>query len=78
MSMGGMSGGMGPGGGRGGGRGAVSSGDTAKQKELNSEAPKIANLGGRIAELFKPYRSQLTVISLLVLVSAALGIDHRF
>lgn len=65
------------GGGRGGGpgmRGGVSAGDHDKQRELNEAAPEIPNLGKRIAELFAPYKVQLIVISLLVLVSAALGI----
>ncbi len=68
MSMGG---GMGAGGGRGS---RVSGGDFAKQRELNAEAPSIDGLGSRIAELFTPYRSKLTVIVALVLVTAALGI----
>ncbi len=66
------------GGGRGGGghgmRGGVSAGDHDKQRELNESAPELPNLGKRIAELFAPYKAQLVVISLLVLVSAALGI----
>lgn len=58
-----------------GGRGSrVSAADADKQRELNSEAPEIAGLGRRIAELFRPYRTQLAVIIALVLISAALGI----
>lgn len=58
-----------------GGRGArVSGGDFERQRELNAQAPEVAGLGSRIAQLFRPYRAQLTVIVLLVLVSAALGI----
>lgn len=57
-----------------GGVGGVASADTQKQKELNKEAPKIANLGGRIGELFAPYKVQLVVIAVLVLVTASLGI----
>src|SRR5690625_1871587 len=63
MSMGGH--------GRGG---RVSSADIGAQRELNERAPEIPNLGRRIAELFRPYRAQLTVISLLVLVTAGLAI----
>ncbi|GAA1575311.1 ATP-binding cassette subfamily B protein [Leucobacter aridicollis] len=66
---------MSMGGGGGGGRGGrVSGGDFAAQRKLNEAAPKVANLGGRIAELFKPYRGPLSVIVVLVLISAALGI----
>ncbi|MGO3146796.1 MAG: ABC transporter ATP-binding protein [Leucobacter sp.] len=59
---------------RGGHGGRVSGGDFAAQKKLNRSAPKVANLGSRIAELFRPYRAPLAVIIVLVLVSAALGI----
>lgn len=59
----------------GGGRGArVSSGDADKQREINSAAPAIPHLGGRIASLFRPYRAPLAAIIALVLVSAALAI----
>ncbi|MBL3688568.1 ABC transporter ATP-binding protein [Leucobacter chromiireducens subsp. chromiireducens] len=61
--------------GGGGGRGSrVSGGDMERQRELNSQAPKVANLGRRIAELFQPYRGPLAVIIALVIVSAALAI----
>ncbi|WP_237462303.1 ABC transporter ATP-binding protein [Leucobacter chromiireducens] len=66
-----MGGGMGGGGGRGS---RVSGGDMERQRELNSQAPKVANLGRRIAELFQPYRGPLAVIIALVIVSAALAI----
>ena len=50
------------------GRGSrVSSGDAEVQREINKQAPRIANLGGRIRELFRPYRGQLAVIIVLVL-----------
>ncbi|QBE50296.1 ABC transporter ATP-binding protein [Leucobacter triazinivorans] len=63
-----MSGGM-------SGRGSrVSSGDAERQREINSEAPVVADLGRRIAALFRPYRGQLAVIIVMVLISAALGI----
>lgn len=62
------------GGGMGGRGSRVSSGDAERQREINSEAPVVADLGRRIAELFRPYRGQLAVIIALVLVSAALGI----
>lgn len=63
---------MGPAGGVRGSR--VSGGDFEKQRELNKQAPKVENLGGRISELFRPYRPQLITIIVLVLISAALGI----
>ena len=58
---------------RPGGRG-VAGGDSEKQREMNAEAPVIPNLGRHIADLFKPYKTQLTVIIGLVIVSAGLGI----
>ncbi len=59
----------------GGGRGSrVSAGDAARQREINEAAPQIPGLGPRIAALFSPYRWQLAVIIVLVLISAALGI----
>ena len=62
-------------GGSAGGRGSrVSTGDARLQREINREAPRVANLGARIAALFRPYRWQLTAIVALVLVSAGLGI----
>ncbi|GAB2548346.1 ABC transporter ATP-binding protein [Leucobacter ruminantium] len=63
------------GGGMGGGRGSrVSAGDAERQREINSAAPPVPDLGRRIAELFRPYRIQLAVIVGLVLISAGLGI----
>ncbi|WP_354025536.1 ABC transporter ATP-binding protein [Conyzicola nivalis] len=60
---------------RGGGHpGRVSSGDAAAQKAQNAEAPRIPDLLKRIGDLFAPYRSQLTVTIVLVLVSAALSV----
>ncbi|CAG7612110.1 ABC transporter ATP-binding protein [Leucobacter soli] len=56
------------------GRSRVSGGDARAQREANRQAPKVADLGRRIAELFRPYRLQLSVIIVLVLVSAGLGI----
>ncbi|MBU3995556.1 MAG: ABC transporter ATP-binding protein, partial [Actinobacteria bacterium] len=52
----------------------VSSADFEAQKRANSEAPKVENLGGRIRELFIPYRVQLVVVVVLVVVGASLGI----
>lgn len=59
----------------GGGRGSrVSGGDHAAQREANAQAPRIPNLLGRIAELFRPHRRALAFTIALVLVSAALSV----
>ena len=52
----------------------MSSGDAEQQRILNSEAPSVPHLGRRIAGLFLPYRAQLVVIIVLVLVAAGLSI----
>lgn len=57
-----------------GGGGRISSGDFAEQRKKNDEAPQIANLGSRIAALFAPYKTQLIIISALVLITATLGV----
>ncbi|HUH53652.1 MAG TPA: ABC transporter ATP-binding protein [Microbacteriaceae bacterium] len=62
---------MGARGGRGGG---LSSADVSRQKQLNEEAPEIENLGSRVAEIFSPYRKQLIIISVLVLITASFGV----
>jgi ATP-binding cassette subfamily B protein len=62
------------GGGGGGHRERVSSRDAAAQREANADAPKVENLLGRIAELFQPYRRQLALTIVLVLVGAGLGV----
>ena len=61
------------GGGRGS-RGRVSSSDAQSQRELNATAPKVEHLLRRIAELFRPHRTALSVTIALVLVSAALSV----
>lgn len=58
---------------RPGGRG-VAGGDSEKQREQNAEAPEIPGLGRHIADLFRPYKPQLALIIVLVIVSAGLGI----
>ncbi|BAU33378.1 ABC transporter consisting of fused permease and ATPase domains [Microcella alkaliphila] len=60
------------GGGRRGFR--VSSGDVDAQRAENAAAPRIPNLLGRIAELFRPHRVTLAVTIALVLVSAGLSV----
>lgn len=63
---------MSMGGGRRGSR--VSSGDVEAQRAANAEAPRIPNLLPRIATLFAPHRTALTITIALVLVSAALSV----
>ncbi|MFN3707509.1 ABC transporter ATP-binding protein [Microcella sp.] len=63
---------MSMGGGRRGFR--VSSGDVEAQRAENAAAPRIPNLLGRIAELFRPHRITLAVTITLVLVSAGLSV----
>jgi ATP-binding cassette subfamily B protein len=66
------------GGGGGGGRphpgGRIGNSDAAAQRVANAQAPKIPNLLRRIGELFLPYRRQLTVTIVLVLISASLSV----
>nr|WP_256374732.1 MULTISPECIES: ABC transporter ATP-binding protein [Plantibacter] len=66
---GGAPGGGGP---RAGSR--VSGGDTAAQKALNAEAPKIPNLGKRIVALFVPFRAKIILTMVLVVIGAALAV----
>ncbi len=63
---------MSMGGGRRGSR--ISSGDVEAQRAANAEAPRIPNLLPRIAALFAPHRTALTITIVLVLVSAALSV----
>lgn len=48
--------------------------DAAAQRAENAAAPRIPNLLGRIAELFRPHRAALVVTVLLVLLAAGLGV----
>ncbi|WP_026851319.1 ABC transporter ATP-binding protein [Glaciibacter superstes] len=77
--MGGRGGGGGGRGGGGGGRisgggGRISGGDVDAQRAANAEAPRIPNLLGRIAQLFRPHRKALIVTVVLVLIGAALSV----
>ncbi|MCU1417683.1 MAG: transporter ATP-binding protein [Schumannella sp.] len=60
----------------GGGRATsrVSSSDAAAQRAANAEAPKIPDLLPRIWSLFGPYKSQLAITIVLVLVGAGLSV----
>jgi ATP-binding cassette subfamily B protein len=61
-----------------GGRGAALIGaagvDAERQRALNAEAPKIPHLRRRIATLFMPYRRDLGLTIVLVLIGAALTV----
>jgi ATP-binding cassette subfamily B protein len=61
---------------RGGGarRPRVSGADAEAQRRANAEAPRVENLLGRIAELFRPHRRTLVLTIALVLVGAALTV----
>ncbi|MCK6081069.1 ABC transporter ATP-binding protein/permease [Microbacterium sp. EYE_5] len=60
----------GPGAGKGGFR-AV---DEDAQRRANAAAPRIPELGRRVAALFRPYRGRLAVTCALVVVGAAVGV----
>ncbi|MBF4623452.1 ABC transporter ATP-binding protein [Clavibacter sp. VKM Ac-2872] len=64
-------GGMRGGGGR---RGRVSAADAEAQRKANAEAPRVEDLLGRIAELFRPHRRALALTIALVLVGAGLTV----
>lgn len=58
-----------------GGRGGrVGARDEAVQRAANQSAPKVANLGGRIAELFRPHRGKVIVIIVFVLAVATIQV----
>ncbi|MDO9397278.1 MAG: ABC transporter ATP-binding protein [Herbiconiux sp.] len=56
------------------GGGRASSSDPTGQKAKNAEAPKIPHLLRRISVLFEPYRKELVITGVLVLVGAALTV----
>jgi len=56
----------------GGGRGMRAI-DEAAQRKLNAQAPRVPDLGRRIASLFRPYRRRVAITALLVMVGAVLG-----
>ncbi|MDJ1371855.1 ABC transporter ATP-binding protein [Gulosibacter molinativorax] len=63
----------GAGGGRGGGRPPAFR-DESELRSQNSEAPEVENLWRKIGALFTPYRGELLLSLVLVLVTAALGV----
>ena len=52
----------------------VSNADAAAQKAANAEAPKIPDLLPRIWSLFGPYKTQLGITIVLVLIGAGLSV----
>src|ERR1700712_4104371 len=61
-------------GGRGGAGGRVSGGDAKAQRAANAAAPKVEHLLRRISQLFRPYRLQIILTIILVLIAAALSV----
>ncbi|MCU1478138.1 MAG: transporter ATP-binding protein, partial [Subtercola sp.] len=55
-------------------RGRVSGGDARAQRAANAEAPKVEHLFRRITALFVPYRLQIILTVILVLIAAALSV----
>ena len=62
MSMGGMGGGM--------FRGVYAE----TQRQRNAEAPRVPDLGRRVASLFRPYRRRIAVTVILVVLGAAVAV----
>jgi len=63
--------------GMGGGRGRaarISSGDVEAQRAINAAAPKVHDLGRRILALFRPYRSAIILMIVLVIITAAISV----
>lgn len=44
------------------------------QRQRNAEAPRVADLGRRVASLFRPYRARIVVTVVLVVVGAAIAV----
>ncbi|CAN5141958.1 ABC transporter ATP-binding protein [soil metagenome] len=61
-------------GGRGGAGTMMGGGDVRAQRARNAAAPKVDNLLRRIMRLFVPYRPQIILTVILVLVAAALSV----
>ncbi len=62
MSMGGMGGGM--------FRGVYAE----TQRQRNAEAPRVPDLGRRVASLFRPYRRRIAITVILVVLGAAVAV----
>ncbi|MDQ1116765.1 ATP-binding cassette subfamily B protein [Microbacterium testaceum] len=48
--------------------------DAAEQRRRNAQAPRVANLGKRVIDLFRPYRGRIAITVLLVIVASAVGV----
>ncbi len=48
--------------------------DADSQRRRNAEAPRVADLGRRVVELFRPYRWRIALTALLVVVGAAVAV----
>nr|WP_080575437.1 ABC transporter ATP-binding protein [Microbacterium testaceum] len=48
--------------------------DAAEQRRRNAQAPRVANLGQRVVELFRPYRGRIAITVLLVILASAIGV----
>ncbi|MEV8239151.1 ABC transporter ATP-binding protein [Microbacterium testaceum] len=48
--------------------------DAAEQRRRNAQAPRVANLGKRVVDLFRPYRGRIAITVLLVIVASAVGV----
>ena len=48
--------------------------DASAQRAVNAQAPRIEHLGRRVAALFRPYRTRLTVTAVLVVIGAAVAV----
>ena len=57
----------------GGGRGTAGR-DEAAQRAANAQAPQIPHLWSRVAALFSPYRPQLILTAVLVVITASAGV----
>ncbi len=48
--------------------------DADMQRKRNAQAPRVADLGRRVVELFRPYRWRIALTALLVVVGAAVAV----
>lgn len=48
--------------------------DARAQRRLNAQAPRVPDLGRRVAALFRPYRGRIVATAVLVVVGAAVAV----
>jgi len=48
--------------------------DAEVQRRRNAQAPRVAHLGRRVVDLFRPYRARIVFTALLVVVGAAVAV----